>query len=88
VTKNGETPMRSGEDVAARVRAVVRDLTRDLCRPVPREPGGEPAEAMAWNSGAPQARGFVPDLARALRLPPDAFAPRPANDAGTAERGE
>ena len=73
MTKN-DMPVRSGEDVAARVRAVIRDLARDLCRPVSEGPGGEPTGAMA--------RGFVPDLARALRLPPDASVPRPANDAG------
>ena len=62
--------MRSGDDVAARVRAVIHDLARDLCRP---EPGG---------AGIQQARDFVSDLARALQLPPDALAPRPANDTG------
>jgi hypothetical protein len=57
--------VRSDEDVAARVRAVIRDLARDLCEP---------------EAGVQQAWDFVVEIACALQLPPDALAPRPAND--------
>jgi hypothetical protein len=75
VTTSGDTPVGPDEDVAAQAQDVVRDLVHDLCRAHTEEPG-----AMVQAPGGP-------DFSLALRLPPGAFAPRPANDAGTAERG-
>jgi hypothetical protein len=62
--------------VAAQAQDAVRNLARDLCRAHNEKPG-----AMVQVLEGPL-------FSHALRLPPEAFAPRPADDAGTAERGE